>query len=36
MPWEYEYVFDNRVNREVGLPDLTKSFWHDDEIGSLS
>jgi len=36
MPWEYEYVFDNRVNREAGLPDLTKSFWHDDEIGSLS
>lgn len=29
IPWEYDYVHDRRVNAAAGLPDLSRSFWHD-------
>jgi hypothetical protein len=29
IPWEYDYRFDDRQNKEAGLPPL-HSFWHDE------
>jgi hypothetical protein len=31
MPWEFDYAYDDRVNREAGLADLRGGLWHDSE-----
>lgn len=30
LPWEYDYRHDRDANRKAGLPDLDRSFWHDE------
>lgn len=29
LPWEYDHKYDDAANRQAGLPDLARSFWHD-------
>jgi len=28
-PWEYDYRYDDQVNRAASVPEISNSFWHD-------